>query len=86
VPDADGIDRDFGVGGEPACCPAPGIAVLAGDEQDRPGATSSRNARWLPSSLSIQALGSGAPGRVDGSQTRMSATGDGAGVTVVHAP
>jgi hypothetical protein len=66
VPDADGIDWDVGVGGKPARGRAPCVAPPA-TSRNRPGATSFRRASRLPSSSSIQAWGSGEPGRVDGS-------------------
>ena len=50
----------------------------------RPGPTRSLIARRLPSSSSIQACGSGAPGRVVGSYTRMSSSGRGGRGPIGH--
>src|SRR5215468_2264856 len=50
--------------------------------RNRPGATRSLTGRRLPSSSSIQAWGSGAPGRVDGWYTRTSPAGGGRDGTV----
>jgi hypothetical protein len=72
--------------GKPARGRVPRVTLLPGDEQE----TARRDE--LPQGVAVAVLvvdpgvGSGEPGPVDGSQTRTSSTGDGAGVTVVHAP
>jgi hypothetical protein len=66
VADPHRVERDIRLRGELPGSFAPGLAVLAGDQQERPGATRSLTGRRRPSSSSIQACGSGAPGRVDG--------------------
>ena len=60
------VEREVGFRGELPGRLAPGRAVLAGDQQEPPGATRSLTGRRLPSSSSTQACGRGVPGRVDG--------------------
>ena len=66
VADAHRVERQAGLGRQLARGVAPVRAVLARDQQEATGVTRSLIGRRLPLS-SIQACGSGAPGRVDGS-------------------
>ena len=80
VADPDSVERDAGLVRKLACRLAPCATVLAGNEQEAPGATRSLIGRRRPSSSSTQACGSGAPGRVPGRYTRMSSREAGSSV------
>ena len=67
VPDPHRVEREPALLGELLCGLAPAWPSSPAMSRKRPGATRSLIARRLPFSSSIQACGSGAPGRVDGS-------------------
>jgi hypothetical protein len=66
VADPHRVERDVRFFGELPGRFAPGWPSSPAISRNRPGATRSLTGRRRPSSSSIQACGSGAPGRVDG--------------------
>ncbi len=78
VADPHRVERDVRLGGEVPGGVAPGLAVLAGDEQEPPRGDEVLDRAAAAVLVVDPGVRQGAPGRVDGWYTRMSSAGAGA--------